>query len=71
LELGLTEDPAYTTLGNIPKRCPSIPQGHEFHYIHKGLISDSQKLEIIQISHDTRMDTQNVVHLYSGILLSY
>jgi hypothetical protein len=26
--------PSYNTLGNIPKRCPTIPQGHVFHYIH-------------------------------------
>jgi hypothetical protein len=35
----------YTTLGNIPKRCPTVPQGHVFHYVHSGLICDSQKLK--------------------------
>ena len=29
-----TWTPSYSTLGNIPKRCPTIPQGHVFHYVH-------------------------------------
>jgi hypothetical protein len=61
--------PRYTTLGNIPKRCPTMPQGHLFHYVHSGLICDSQKLEILQMSHDRKMDTENVVHLHNRILL--
>jgi hypothetical protein len=28
----------YTILGHIPQRCPTMPQGHMFHYIHSGLI---------------------------------
>jgi hypothetical protein len=30
-----------TTLGNIPKRCPTMPQRHVSHYV----VCDSQKLE--------------------------
>jgi hypothetical protein len=41
------------------------------HYVHSGLVSDSQKLETTQMSHKRRMDTENVVHLHNGILLSY
>jgi hypothetical protein len=41
-----------------------MPQGHMFHYVHSGLIYDSQKLETTQMSHDRRMDTENVVHLH-------
>jgi hypothetical protein len=44
---------------------------HVFHYVHSGLICDSQKLETTQMSHDRRMDTENVVHLHNGILFSY
>jgi hypothetical protein len=32
---------------------------------------NSQKLEITQMSLNKGMDTENVVHLHSGILLSY
>jgi hypothetical protein len=65
LKIDLPEDPA------IPKRCPSMPQGDMFHYVHSGLICDSQKLETTHMSHDRRMDTENVVHLHNGILHSY
>ena len=58
--------PSYTTLENIPKRCPPW---------HKGtcstIMNDSQKLETTQMSLIKRMDTENVVHLHNGILLSY
>jgi hypothetical protein len=37
--------PSYITLGNIPKRCLTVPQGHLFYYVHGNLICDSQKLE--------------------------
>ena len=43
---------------------PTIPQGHMFPYVHSGLICDSQKLETTQMSHNRRMDTENVVHLH-------
>jgi hypothetical protein len=39
-----------------------MPQGHVFHYVHSGLVCDSQKLETTQMSQDRRMDTENVVH---------
>jgi hypothetical protein len=53
------------------QRCPTMPQGHMFHYVHSGLICDDQKLETTQMSHNGRMDTENVFHLYNAILLSY
>ena len=43
-----------------------MPQGHVFHYVDSGLICDSQKLDKTQMSHDRRMDTENVVHLHNG-----
>jgi hypothetical protein len=45
-----------TTLGNIPKRPPTIPQGHVFHYVH--LVVDSQTLETTKMSHNRRMDAK-------------
>jgi hypothetical protein len=42
-----------------------------FHYVHSGLICDSQKLETIQMSQSRRMDTENVfiytMEYYSAI----
>jgi hypothetical protein len=44
-----TRKPSYTTLGYIPKRYPTMAQGHVFHYVPSGLICDSQKLETTQM----------------------
>ena len=41
------------------------------HYVHSSLIYNSQKLEISQMSLNGGIDTENVVHLHNGILLSY
>ena len=41
---------SYTILEHIPKKCPTIPQGNELHYVHSSLVCNSQKLEITQIS---------------------
>jgi hypothetical protein len=48
-----------------------MTQGHMFHYVQSGLIYDSQKLETTQMSYNGGMDTENVVHLHNGVLLSY
>ena len=40
------------------------------HYVHSSLIYNNQKLERTQMSFNRGMDTENVVHLYNGILLS-
>jgi hypothetical protein len=39
------------------------------HYVHISLIYSSQKLERTQMSFDRGMNTENVVHLYNGVLL--
>ena len=41
------------------------------HSVHSSLIYYSQKLEITQMPLNRGMDTENVVHLHNGILLSY
>jgi hypothetical protein len=41
------------------------------HYVHSSLIYNSQKLEGIQMSINRGMDTEYVVHLNNGVLLSY
>jgi hypothetical protein len=59
-----------TILGNIPKRCPTMPQGHVFHYVDNSLVGDNQKLETTQMSHNRRMDAEKAVHLHNGVKLS-
>ena len=41
------------------------------HYVHSSLIYNRQELERTQMSYKRGMDTENVVHLHNGILLSY
>jgi hypothetical protein len=48
-----------------------MPQGHLFLYVSSDLVCESQKLETTQMSHNRRMDTENVVHLHDGVLLRY
>jgi hypothetical protein len=49
LEISLPEDPAIPLLGMYKKICPTIAQRHLLHYVHCGLIYNSQKLETIQM----------------------
>jgi len=41
------------------------------HYVHSSLSYNSQKLERTQMSLNRGMHTENVVHSYNGVLLSY
>jgi hypothetical protein len=41
------------------------------HYVHSHLIYNNQKLERTQMFLNRGMDTEIVVHLYNGVLLSY
>ena len=50
LEIDLPEDPAITTLRNMPKSCPTMPQRHEFYHVHSRLVCESLKLERSQMS---------------------
>jgi hypothetical protein len=54
-----------STLGNIPKRCPTMPQGHMFHYVISSIVGDSQKLETTQMSHKGRMYTKGMWFIYT------
>ena len=62
---------SYTTPGHMLKRCSTIPQGHILYYVHSDLTHNSQELETTQMPFNRRVDTENVVHLYNGIPLSY
>ena len=41
------------------------------HYVHSSLIYNSQKLGTTQMFFNRGMDTEFVVHLHNGVLLSY
>ena len=41
------------------------------HYVNRSYIYNSQKLDTIQMSLNRGMNTENVVHLQNGIVLSY
>ena len=41
------------------------------HYVHTSLIHNSEKLERTQMPLNRGMNTENVVHLHNGVLLSY
>ena len=40
------------------------------HYVHSSLIYNSQKLERTQMPLNRGTDTENVVHLHNGVLLT-
>ena len=65
-----TEDQALYHSWEYTQKIPTMPPGHVFHCVLSGLF-DNQKLETTPMSHNRRMDTENVVHLHNGILLSY
>jgi hypothetical protein len=41
------------------------------HYVHSSLIYNTQKLERTQMFFNIGMDTENVVHFYNRVLISY
>jgi hypothetical protein len=41
-----------------------------FHYAHSSYIYNSPKLETTQMSLNRGIDTENVVHLHNGVLLT-
>jgi hypothetical protein len=59
-----TRRPSYTYTQKMPRHATGA-------HVQSILICDSQKLKTIQISHNRRMDTENVVPLYNAIVLSY
>jgi hypothetical protein len=54
---------------DIPE-VPAMPPGHLLHYVYCSFIY-SQNLETTQMSHNRRMDLENVIHLHNGILIRY
>ena len=55
----------------MPKRIESTDSNkYLYTHIHSSIIHNSQKVEITQMSINRRMDKQNVVYTYNGMLLS-
>jgi hypothetical protein len=69
LDIVLPKDPAIPLLSIYPEDVPT--EGHKFHYVHSSRIYNNQKLEITQMPLKRGMDTENVILLHNGILLSY
>ena len=67
LELDLPEDPSILLLSI----CVALPQDYVLHYVHIILICDIQKPLTTQMPQIRRLNTENMVHLYNGILPSY
>ena len=40
-------------------------------YVHSSTIHNSQDVGTISVSTDRRMDTEDVVHIYNGIVLGH
>jgi hypothetical protein len=62
--------PQYFSWEYIQKMFQPV-EGHMLHYVHSSLIYNSQKLESTQMPLNRGIDTENVVHLHNGVLLSY
>jgi hypothetical protein len=74
LDIVLPVDPAIPLLGIYPEDAPTCNNYvhiNMFHYVHSNHIYNNQKVETTQMSLNRGMDTENVVHLHNGILLSY
>ena len=69
--LGTTEGSHNTPPGNISRRCSNQEEGHMLNYVHSSHICNSQKLERTEMPLNRGIDTENVVHLHNGVLLSY
>jgi hypothetical protein len=67
LDVVLPEDPAVLLQGIYPVNVPTCKKDI-FQYVHSSCIYNSKKLEM---SLNREMDTENLVHLHNGVLLSY
>jgi hypothetical protein len=67
LAIDLPEDTTIPFLGIYAKKCLTILKGHMLHYDHRSLICNSQKMETTHMSHNGKIDTENLIHFHSGI----
>jgi hypothetical protein len=72
LDIILPEKSDILLLGIYPKDSPTYNKDTcSIILINSSLIYNSQKLEITQMSFNRRMNTEDVVYLHNGVLLSY
>ena len=71
LDIVLPEDPAIPLLGIYLEDVPTCNKDTCFAMFIAALFYNSQKLERTQMPLNRGMDTENVVHLHNGVLLSY
>jgi hypothetical protein len=71
LEHSTTGVPGYTTLEHIPRRFPKCNKGTCSTMFIAALFIIARIWEKTQMSLNRGMDTENMVHLHNGILLSY
>jgi hypothetical protein len=71
MDIVLPEDPSIPVLIIYPKDAPTCNKDTCFTAFIANLFITIQKLERNRMSLNRRMDTENVVHLYNGVLLIY
>jgi hypothetical protein len=71
LETDLPEDPEIPFLGTYPKDAPPYNRHRCFTMFIAVFFVIARSWKKTQMSHYRKMDTENVVHLHNGILLSY
>jgi hypothetical protein len=71
LDIVLPEDPAIHLLGIYPEDVPTGKKDTCSTMFIAAFFNNSQKLERTQMPLNRGMDTENVVQLHNGVLLSY
>jgi hypothetical protein len=71
LDIILLKNPAISLLGIYPEGAPTFNKDTCSTMFKAVFFYNSQKLERTQMSLNRGMDTENVVHLYKGVLHSY
>jgi hypothetical protein len=66
-----TRGTSYTTPGHIPKKFSTYNKDTCSTMFIEGFIYNSQEVERSQMSLNRGMDTEHVIHLHNGVLLSY
>jgi hypothetical protein len=67
----ITSGPSYTTPGHIPPNSPLYKKDTCSTMLISAFFYNTQKLVRTQMSLNRGMDTENAVHVYNGVLLSF
>ena len=71
LKIGLLYDPAIALLGIYSKDRCSEKKEHIHPNVHSSNVHNSQTVEGAKMPFNGRMDKEDVVHVYNGIILSH